>query len=118
MPCRLIFRCRFCDSQPDQLTQISIERQLLHFRFGEWVDCGPSGWLIWHGRGPYGPTQYACQNHRPELRSYVIKHYDGPHARSRKIYPSLPPPDLDIARRRARYQGWASPRPRAGQPQS
>lgn len=108
MPCRLIFRCEFCGSEPDQLTQISIERQLLHYRFGQYVDCGPAGWMIWHGRGPYGRNLYACQDHREALRAYVIKHYDGPHARSKTVYPSLPPEDLAFARRRARYQGWAS----------
>lgn len=107
MPCRLIFRCEFCRTEPDQITQISIERQLLHFRFGQYVDCGPGGWLIWHGRGPYGPTLYACLGHRKTLRAYVIKHYDGPQARSTTTYPSLPPDNLAAARRRARYRGWA-----------
>jgi hypothetical protein len=37
----------------------------------------------------------------------VIKHYDGPHARSTAVHPSLPPDDLAVARRRAAYQGWA-----------
>ncbi|MET0925992.1 MAG: hypothetical protein ABWY90_01305, partial [Solirubrobacterales bacterium] len=62
----------------------------------------------WHGRGPYGRSLYACPGHRGQLRNYVLKHYDGPHARSRTIHPSLPPDDLAVARRRARYQGWAT----------
>jgi hypothetical protein len=109
MPCRLIFRCDLCGAEPDQLTQVSLERQLLHYRFGQYVDCGPAGWLIWHGRGPYGRVLYSCQDHREQLRAYVIKHYDGPHARSTTIYPSLPPDDLEFARRRAAYQGWSTP---------
>ncbi len=108
MPCRLIFRCEFCGDQPDQLTQVSIERQLLHYRFGQYVDCGPGAWLLWHGRGPYGRTLYACGEHRAKLRSYVIKHYDSPHARSKEIHPSLPPENLAFARKRARYQGFGS----------
>ena len=51
----------------------------------------------------------AGQDHREQLRAYVIKHYDGPHARSKTIYPSLPPDDLEFARRRAAYQGWSTP---------
>ena len=106
MPFRLIFRCEFCRAEPDQITQISIERQLLHYRFGQYVDCGPGGWLIWHGRGIYGPNRYACGEHRAALRAAVIKAHDGPHARSKKTYPSLAPDDLAFARRRARYRGW------------
>jgi hypothetical protein len=108
MSTRLIFKCEFCGCAPDQLTQISLERQLLHYRFAEYVDCGPGGWLIWSGRGPYGRTVYACGEHRLELRAYVIRHYDGPYARSKRTHPSLPPQDLVAARRRARYQGWAT----------
>jgi hypothetical protein len=122
VPVRLIFRCRTCGSEPDQLTQISIRRQLLHFRFGQYVDAGPGGWLIWHGRGPYGPTLYACGDHRAQLRAYVIKHYYGPHARSKETHPSLSPDDPEVARRRARYQGWNHPpglikRPQLGKPE-
>ncbi len=109
MAYRLIFRCEFCDEQPDQLTQISIERQMLHHRFGEWVEAGPGAWLIWHGRGPYGRQLYACGDHQRELFSYVRKHYAGPHANSRRVYPSLAPDDLEAARRRARHYGWGMP---------
>src|SRR5512139_3335573 len=56
MPTRLVFRCELCRAEPEELTRISIERQLLHERFGEYVDAGPDGWLIWHGRGIYGGT--------------------------------------------------------------
>ncbi|MFI5026352.1 MAG: hypothetical protein ACHQCI_06335 [Solirubrobacterales bacterium] len=111
MPYRLVFRCDVCDAEPDQVTQVSLERQLLHYRFGQYVDAGPGGWLIWHGRGPYGRNLYACGQHRAELRAYVRKHYAGPHANSKVTHPSLPPEDLAAARRRARYQGWASPIP-------
>jgi hypothetical protein len=106
---RLIFRCEICGCEPGQLSQISLERQLLHFRFGEYVDAGPDGWLVWTGRGPYGRALYSCGEHRAELRAYVIRHYSGPHARSKRSYPSLPPDDLAVARRRARYRGWAGP---------
>ncbi|HEX2468735.1 MAG TPA: hypothetical protein VHJ54_11065 [Solirubrobacterales bacterium] len=108
MSTRLVFKCEFCGSEPDQLTQVSLERQLLHHRFAEYVECGPGGWLIWTGRGPYGRTLYACGNHRTRLRAYVIHHYGGPYARSTRTYPSLPPDDLAMARRRARYHGWAT----------
>ena len=110
VPCRLVFRCEFCRAEPDQLTQVSLERQLLHYRFGQYVDCGPAGWLVWHGRGPYGRVLYAGQDHRERLRAHVIRCYDGPHARSKTIHPSLPPDDLEFARRRAQDQGWTAPR--------
>jgi len=110
MPARLLFRCETCGCEPDQLTQASLERQLLHFRFAQYVDAGPGGWLVWHGRGPYGRTLYACREHRLDLRAYVRKHYGGALTFSNgKPHPSLPPDDLAFARRRARYQGWASP---------
>lgn len=109
MPYRLIFRCHVCDNEPDALTQVSLERQLLHYRFGEYVDAGPGNWLVWHGRGPYGQTLYACGEHRAELRSYLLKHHAGPHTKSTRTYPSLPPEDYAMARRRARYHGYASP---------
>ena len=112
MSYRLVFRCEVCGAEPDQLTQASLERQLLHFRFAQYVDAGPGGWLVWHGRGPYGRTLYACGEHRADLRAYVRKHYANPFADSKATHPSLPPDDLPFARRRARYQGFASPRPR------
>jgi len=109
MAYRMVFRCQFCGAEPDALTQVSIERQQLHFRFGEYVDAGPGGWLIWHGRGPYGPNMYACEGHRDELRAYLLKHHAGPHTKTTRTNPSLPPEDYAMARRRVRYLGYASP---------
>jgi len=105
----MVFRCQFCGSEPDALTQVSIERQMLNHRFGEYVDAGPGAWLIWHGRGPYGPNVYACGSHRADLRAYLLKHHAGPHTKSTRTNPSLPPDDYAMARRRTRYQGYASP---------
>lgn len=112
MGCRLVFTCEICGDEPDQVTQISLERQLLHFRFAQYVDAGPGGWLVWHGRGPYGRTLYGCGRHRGELRAYVRKHYAGPFANSGVTHPSLSPEDPAFARRRARYLGFAGPKPR------
>jgi hypothetical protein len=114
MPSRLVFKCEFCESRPDQLTQASLERQLLHFRFGEYVDAGPGHWLVWHGRGIYGRTQYACGEHRGELKAFVRRHYGtiGPHPWSMRTYPSLSAEDAVAARRRAR----AAPIPKWGLP--
>lgn len=85
MPTRLVFPCQLCDEQPDEATLRSLTAQLQELRFGEWVDASPGGWLVWHGRGPYGPTRYACREHRVDLRDFVRKHYGTigwhPHAR-------------------------------------
>lgn len=107
MPVWLVFRCEVCGDQPDALTQASLERQLMHQRFGEYVDAGPGGWLVWHGRGIYGRTMYACANHRGELKAFVRHHYGtvGPHPWSMRTYPSLSPDDAARARRRARAAG-------------
>jgi hypothetical protein len=104
---RLLFRCEICGDSPEPLTQASLERQLLHHRFGEYVDAGPDGWLVWHGRGIYGPTLYACGRHRGELKAFLRHHYGtiGPHPWSMKTHPSLPPSDAGEARRRARAGG-------------
>jgi hypothetical protein len=104
MPVRLIFTCEVCGAHPDPVTQASLERQLLHHRFGEYVDAGPGRWLVWHGRGLYGRTLYACGEHRGELKAFVREHYGtiGPHPWSMRTYPSLPPDDAAAARRRAR----------------
>ena len=44
---------------------------MLDLRHGEYVDAEPERWLIWHGRGIYGPTRYACGNHRGELKALI-----------------------------------------------
>jgi hypothetical protein len=73
-----VFRCEFCGIQPDPETQTSLEHQLLDLRHGEYVDAGegpPAPWLTWHGRGMYGPTRYACGEHRGELKATLREHY-------------------------------------------
>jgi hypothetical protein len=92
VPVRLVYRCQLCGEQPDEPTYRSLTAQLQELRFGEYVDAGPDGWLVWHGRGIYGPTRYACPEHRVALRSFVRKHYGTlgwhPHAR---VLGDLPP---------------------------
>jgi hypothetical protein len=55
VPVAVVFRCEICSARPDPETQISLERQLLDLRHGEYVDADPGRWLTWHGRGIYGP---------------------------------------------------------------
>ncbi len=85
MPVRLVFRCQFCEAEPDSRAEQSLTAQLQELRFGEYADAGAGQWLVWHGRGPYGPTRYACAEHRVALREFVRKHYGTigwhPHAR-------------------------------------
>ncbi len=85
VPTRLVFRCQLCDREPDEATYRGLTAQLQELRFGEYVDASPGGWLVWHGRGPYGPNRYACREHRAALRDFVRKHYGTlgwhPHAR-------------------------------------
>ena len=85
MPVRLIFRCEFCEAEPGPEAERSLTAQLQELRFGEYVDAGTEGWLVWHGRGPYGPNRYACAEHRVTLREFVRRHYGTigwhPHAR-------------------------------------
>lgn len=107
MPCVVVFRCEFCEARPDAATQASLEEQLLDIRCGEYLDMEPGRWLVWHGRGPYGPTRYACGGHRGELKASVREHYGnfgkgpwamGPHPyrfrkgseRARRILRGLP----------------------------
>lgn len=75
MPVRLVFRCEFCDAVPDPQTQLSLEAQVREMLFGEYLDMLPGRWLVWHGRGPLGPTRYACADHRGELTAYLREHY-------------------------------------------
>lgn len=107
MSFRLIFKCEICGTAPDALTQGSIERQLLHARFGQYVDCYPERWLVWHGNGIYGRTLYACGEHRGDLKSFVRRHYGaiGWHPWSMETYAANPPDDLDQARKRLRHTG-------------
>ena len=75
MPVRPIFTCELCGGRPDAETQASLQRQMLDLRFGEYVDAEPGDWLTWHGRGIYGPTRYACGEHRGDLKAYLREHY-------------------------------------------
>ena len=75
MPVTVVFRCAFCDARPDPETQISLEHQLLDLRHGEYVDADPGHWLVWRGRGIYGPDQYACGEHRGELKAMLREQY-------------------------------------------
>jgi hypothetical protein len=75
MPSRIIFRCEFCDAQPDPETQRSLERGLRELAFGEYLDVPPGRWLTWLGGGPLGPRRYACGEHRGELKALLREHY-------------------------------------------
>ncbi len=75
MPVRVIFRCQFCADEPGPETQRSLERQLREYVCGEYLDAMPDRWLVWHGHGPFGPTRYACPDHRGELTAYLREHY-------------------------------------------
>jgi hypothetical protein len=69
------FRCQFCNADPDAETQRSLERGLRELVFGEYLEAPPGRWLVWHGRGPLGPTRYACAEHRGDLVAHVREHY-------------------------------------------
>jgi hypothetical protein len=90
MTTRFLFHCQFCDRQPDPLTQISLEQTVPNPEFGAYVDAMPERWLVWHGRGPYGPPRYACPDHRGDLVAYLRQHYGtiGPHPWKRPPYPT------------------------------
>jgi hypothetical protein len=83
MPARMIFRCDVCGREADGDAYRSLMSQLQDLRFGEYSDA--DDWLVWHGRGIYGPARYACGEHRIALRDYLRKHYGTlgwhPHAR-------------------------------------
>lgn len=85
MPCRLVFRCQFCERRPDEATRRSLEGHLLDLEWGQYWNASPGGWLVFDGKGIYGPTRYACAEHRVELRDFMRKHYGSlgwhPHAR-------------------------------------
>jgi hypothetical protein len=75
LPVRLIFRCQFCDRTPDAETQASLECHLQQPRFGEYLDGAPERWLVWQGRGIYGPERVSCPHHRGELTAFLREHY-------------------------------------------
>jgi hypothetical protein len=90
MPVRLVFRCQYCARQPDPLTQISLEHTVAEVVWGAYLDAMPERWLVWHGKGLYGPTRYACPEHRGDLVAYLREHYGsiGFHVWKRPPYPS------------------------------
>ena len=71
----LVFRCQFCERRADPLTQLSLEKTVRQVEFGTYIDAMPERWLVWHGRGPYGPARYACPDHRGDLVAYLREHY-------------------------------------------
>ena len=75
MPVKVVFRCQFCDAAPDPGTQRNLEAGLRELLFGRYLDVPPGRWLVWHGRGPLGPTRYACPAHRGELTAFLREHY-------------------------------------------
>ncbi len=72
---KVVFECEICACRPGAETQAGLERQLLDLRHGEYVDVEPERWLVWHGRGIYGPTRYACGGHRGELKAMLREQY-------------------------------------------
>jgi hypothetical protein len=115
MPVRLRFRCQFCDVEPDAPTQRRLEHGLRELAFGVYLDVPPGRWLVWHGRGPLGPTRYACDDHRGDLVAFVREHYGtiAPH-------PWKMPPYATTCRsgdtERAIASGGLSPMPKWGLP--
>jgi hypothetical protein len=75
VPVVVVFRCEFCGRAPGVETRVNLERQLLDLRHGEYVDVEPERWLVWHGRGIYGPDRYACGDHRGELKASLREQY-------------------------------------------
>ena len=49
MPVRFIFRCQFCDAQPDPLTQINLEKAMRENTWGAYQNALPENWLVFHG---------------------------------------------------------------------
>jgi hypothetical protein len=113
MPVRVRFRCQFCDTAPGDEAQRSLERGLRELVFGEYLEA--ERWLVWHGRGPLGPTRWACPEHRGDLVAYVREHYDTISRRPWKM------PPYATSRRsrdteRAIANGGLSPGPKWGLP--
>ncbi len=99
---RLVFRCQFCERAPDPLTQLSLEAQAREILWGQYLDvgAGTDRWRVWHGRGFYGPTRYACPDHRADLCAEIRFHYGslGWHPWKKPPYPaSLRSADTDHA---------------------
>jgi anti-sigma regulatory factor (Ser/Thr protein kinase) len=90
MPVRYIFRYQFCVAQPDPLTQLALQTTVREATFGAYQNALPGRWLVWHGKRLYGPTRYACEEHRGDLVAYLRTHYGsiGFHPWKRPPYPS------------------------------
>jgi hypothetical protein len=113
MSVRFIFRCQFCDAQPDPLTQVNLEKAMRENTWGAYQDAMPGKWLVFHGRGLYGHPRHACPDHRGDLVAYLRDHYGtvGFHVWKRPPYPtSLASADTDqswiTATRRQRWSGF------------
>lgn len=72
---RMLFRCEFCRTLPDDLTQRALQGELLDRRLGRLLDAQPAGWLIWTGGGALGSKRYACRRHREDLTAQLRTHY-------------------------------------------
>ena len=113
MAVRFIFRCQFCDAQPDPLTQLSLQKAMREITWGAYQNVLPGKWLMFHGHGLYGSPRYACPEHRGDLVAYLRQHFGtiGFHVWKRPPYPSsLAHADTDqawIAATR-RQGGWGS----------
>ena len=100
MAVRLIFRCQFCDAQPDPLTQLNLEKAMRENTWGAYQNALLENWLVFHARGLYGSPRYACADHRGDLVAYLREHFGtiGSHVWKRPPYPSsLAHPDTDHA---------------------
>jgi hypothetical protein len=112
MPVRLIFRCQFCDAQPDPLTQLNLEKAMRENTWGAYQNALPENWLVFHGRGLYGSPRYACAEHRGDLVAHLREHFGtiGAHVWKRPPYPSsLAHADTDhawIAATRRQGSSW------------
>jgi hypothetical protein len=87
-----VFRSHFRGLAPDPELEHSLTGQPQALGFREYVDASPGDWQVWPGRGPYGPTRYACTEHRVGRRDFVRRRYGvigwHPHAR---VLGDLPP---------------------------
>jgi hypothetical protein len=101
VPVRPVFRCDFCDAQPDEETQRSLVAQMLDLRHGEYVDAEPGRWLKWTGRGLLGPTRYSCGAHRGDLKAVLREQYGtvGPQVWAMGPHPWSGPAGTERARR-------------------
>jgi hypothetical protein len=75
VPSRLIFRCEYCGVRAEGATERALEAQLQEFLFGEYLDVEPGHWLHWTGNWIYGRAQYACGEHRGELKAALRESY-------------------------------------------